>query len=471
MSLTSFDVIVIGAGQAGSPLAARLAESGLRTLLVERSQLGGTCVNTGCTPTKTMIASARAAHVARTAGRLGVLADNVRVDWLAVVARKDHLVEQWRNSVARRLEHAGESLSVLHGHARFVAERQIQVNGSRYTADRIVINTGARAVEPPIPGLDSIPWLDNERVMQLRKLPDHLVVLGGGYIGCEFAQMFRRFGSAVTVVQRGPRILGREDAEVSEALQSVFRSEGIALHLGVETVALEPVIGGVRLRLASRAFIDGSHLLVAVGRRPNTDDLGCELGGIELEEGGVIRVDASYRTSADGVFAVGDVTGGPQFTHASWDDHRILFDLLIGEGHRDRNDRLVPWTVFTDPQVAGVGITEREAQQSGRAYDVASMPFGHIARAIETDETAGLIRILIEPSTDRILGARIVGAEAGELIHTFALLMRAGGTAHDLVNAEMVHPTFAEGLQSAVMKLPRFTLSTPTRQPTARLPW
>ncbi len=459
--MATFDVIVIGAGQAGSPLAARLAEAGMRTLLVERSHLGGTCVNVGCTPTKTMIASARAAHVARTAARLGVHADNVRVDWSAVVARKDRVVEQWRSSVARRLERAGESLTVLHGHGRFIAERQIHVNRERFRADRIVINTGARPVEPRIPGLDSIPWLDSERVMQLRKLPDHLVVLGGGYVGCEFAQMFRRFGAAVSLVQHAPRILDREDAEVSEALQSVFRTEGIALHLAAEPAALQPVIGGVRLRLTSGATIDGSHLLVAVGRRPNTEDLGCELSGIELDERGFIRVDPSYRTSANGIYAVGDVTPGPQFTHASWDDHRILFDLLLGEGRRDRNDRLVPWTIFTDPQVAGVGITEREAQQLGQPYDLASMPFGHIARAIETDETAGVVRILIEPSTDRILGARIVGAEAGELIHAFALLMRAGGTARDLVNAEMVHPTFAEGLQTAVMKLPRFTLSGP----------
>lgn len=457
--METFDVIVIGAGQAGSPLAARLAEAGLRTLLVERSQLGGTCVNVGCTPTKTMIASARAAHVARTAGRLGVHAESVRVDWSEVVARKDRLVEQWRSSVARRLERAGDLLTVMHGHARFTAERQIDVDGKRFAAERIIINVGARPAEPTIPGLDSIPWLDNARAMQLPKLPDHLVILGGGYIGCEFAQMFRRLGSAVSLVQRATRILDREDAEVSEALESVFHDEGVALHLGVEAAALEPMIGGLRLRLSNDTTIDGSHLLVAVGRQPNTDDLGCEIGGIDLDERGFIQVDPGYRTSADGVFAVGDVTGGPQFTHASWDDHRILFDLMLGDGGRDRNDRLVPWTVFTDPQVAGVGLTEREAKKIGRPYELATMPFGHIARAIETDERAGVIRILIEPSTDRILGAHIVGAEAGELIHSFALLMRAGGTARDIVNAEMVHPTFAEGLQTAVMKLPRFALA------------
>ncbi len=467
--METFDVIVIGAGQAGSPLAARLAETGMRTLLVERAHLGGTCVNVGCTPTKTMIASARAAHVARTAARLGVFAESVRVDWSAVVARKDRHVEQWRRSVARRLERAGDSLTVMSGHARFIGERQIRVNGSCFSGDRIVINAGARPMEPAIPGLDSIPWLDNGRVMQLKKLPDHLIVLGGGYIGCEFAQMFRRFGSGVSLVQRASRLLDREEAEVSEALQSVFRSEGIGLYLEVEAAALEPVIGGVRLRIANGPTIDGSHLLVAVGRRPNTDDLGCELGGIELDERGFIRVDSSYRTSTDRVYAVGDVTPGPQFTHASWDDHRILFDLLLGDGRRDRNDRLVPWTVFTDPQVAGVGITQREAQQTGQPYDIASMPFGHIARAIETDETAGLIRVLIEPSTDRILGARIVGAEAGELIHAFALLMRAGGTARDVVDAEMVHPTFAEGLQTAVMKLPRFTLNRPGTRAAAKV--
>lgn len=465
--MKTFDVVVIGAGQAGSPLAARLAEAGMRTLLVERAQLGGTCVNVGCTPTKTMIASARAAHVARTAARLGVHAENVRVDWPAIVARKDRLVEQWRGSVARRLGRAGERLTVLHGHARFIAERQIQVNDRRFGAERFVINAGARPVAPSIPGLDSVAWLDNARAMAIPRLPDHLVVLGGGYIGCEFAQMFRRFGAAVSLVQRGERILDREDAEISEAVQSVFHAEGIALHLGAEAAALEPVIGGVRLVLANGATIDGSHLLVAVGRQPNTGDLGCDHGGIELDDRGFVRVDRNYGTSADGVYAVGDVTGGPQFTHAAWDDHRILFDHLLGNGGRDRDDRLVPYTIFTDPQVAGVGITERQAKASGQPYDLAAMPFGNIARAIETDETAGIIRILIEPSTDRILGAHIVGAEAAELIHVFALLMRASGTARDLVNAEMVHPTFAEGLQSAVMKLPRFTLSSPAAANTA----
>jgi len=452
------DVVVIGTGQAGVPLAARLAKAGRRVLIAERAEPGGTCVNVGCTPTKTMIASARAAHVARTAGRLGVRAGAVEVDLAAVVERKDRIVRQWREGILKRLQGAGQNLTLVRGHARFAGEREIEVAGQRHRAPAVVINVGARPALPPLPGLAGVPWLDNRRVMELVRLPEHLVVLGGGYIGCELGQMFRRFGSEVTIADRNEHLLSREDDEVSAAIEEAFRAEGIRLVLGQGASAVAADGAGVRVRLADGSDLRGSHLLVAVGRRPNTDDLGCEAAGVRLDEKGFVVVDDDYRASAAGVYAVGDATAQPQFTHTSWDDHRVLFDRLIGRPARPRSARLIPYTVFTDPQVAGVGLTEKAARSRGLVHETASMPFGLVARAIETGETAGAMKILVDPGTERILGATLVGAEAGELIHVLVALMQAGAPARAIVEAQFVHPTFAEGVQSLVMRLPRFAL-------------
>jgi pyruvate/2-oxoglutarate dehydrogenase complex dihydrolipoamide dehydrogenase (E3) component len=452
------DVIVIGSGQAGVPLAARLAEAGRRTVIVEKGDLGGSCVNVGCTPTKTMVASARAAHVARGAGRLGVKTGEVSVDLGAVVDRKDAIVRQWRNGVHRRLERAGDRLTLVEGKARFVGEREVEVNGERYAAETVIVNVGARPRVPPIEGLDAVDALDSTRIMELHEVPDRLVVVGGGYVACEFGQMFQRFGSRVTIMQRRDHPLAAEDHEISEAIEEVFRSEGIEVVLNAEVTAVEARGNEVVVRCSGGQETSGSHLLVAVGRVPNTDDLGCQAAGIELDEDGYIRVDDRYRTSGEGVYAVGDCTGGPQFTHTSWDDHRILFDHLMGRGRRGREGRIVPHTVFTDPQVARAGLSEREAKERGVAYEAAVMPFGHIARAIEMDETAGVMKVLVDPATERVLGAAIVGYEAGELIHTFLMLMRAGASARAMVDAQMVHPTLAEGLQTLVMRLDRFAL-------------
>ncbi len=451
-----FDVIVVGGGQAGVPLATRLAAAGKKVLLAERAELGGTCVNTGCTPTKTMIASARAAHVARNAGRLGVRVQDVGVDLGAVVDRKNEIVRQSREGLAKRVQ--VEGLTVVRGQARFAGERKVEVGGQAHDADVVVLNVGGRAAIPPIEGLAGVPWLDNSTAMQLREPPAHLIVLGGGYIGCEFGQMFRRFGSAVTIADQAEHLLSREDPEISSALEEVFRNEGIALELGTKTTQVSGRAGEIRVRLGNGEEIRGSHLLVAVGRRPNTDDLACDKASVALDEKGWIIADDEYRTSAKGVYAVGDVLGGPQFTHTSWDDHRILYDILLDRPHRRRSDRLMPYTAFTDPQVAGVGLTEKEARKRGARFESATMPFGGIARAREVDETAGVLKVLIDPATERILGAAIVGAEAGELIHVFVGLMQAGASARAIVDAEVVHPTFAEGVQSVVMKIDRFSL-------------
>jgi pyruvate/2-oxoglutarate dehydrogenase complex dihydrolipoamide dehydrogenase (E3) component len=311
---------------------------------------------------------------------------------------------------------------------------------------------------PPVDGLSGVPWLDNARVMDLREVPRHLIVLGGGYIGCEFGQMLRRFGAAVTMVDHSDHLMAREDVEISSSLEAVFRGEGIQLHLGATAQRVAMDGADVVLHLEGGTGIRGSHLLVAVGRTPNTDDLGCDAAGIALDKRGWIPVDDQYRTTASGVYAVGDVTGGPQFTHTSWDDHRLLFDLLLRRGARGRSGRVIPYTAFTDPQVAGVGLTEREAKARGVKYAVATMPFETIARAVEVDETAGIAKVLVDPESERILGAAIMGSEAGELIHVFVALMQAGASARAIVDAEFVHPTYAEGVQSLVMRLPGFGL-------------
>ena len=450
------DVIIIGTGQAAVPLARRLVDVGKRVALIERSDVGGTCVNTGCTPTKTLIASARAAHVARTASRLGVHARDVRIDLPAIVERRNAIVQRWREGAEKRIAALGDRGWLVRGSARFRDAHTIEVEGAVLRAEAIVIDVGMRPSVPSIRGLAEVPHYDSTSVQQLTAAPEHLLILGGGYIGCELGQMFRRFGSRVTIFDSHPHLLAREDPDVAEALERVFRSEGIQLELGAKVERVAACGGGVTLGCAGGREVSGSHLLVAVGRTPNTDGLGCEAAGIRLDERGFVVVDDGYATSADGVYAVGDVTGGPAFTHAAWDDHRLLFDRLVGLPGRSRSERLVPYAVFTDPQVAGVGLSEREAKARGIAYEVATMSFGDIARAIEVDETAGTMKLLLDPTTQKILGVQLVGAEAGELIHVFVVLMQAGADARTMIDAEFVHPTFAEGLQSLVTRLPRF---------------
>jgi pyruvate/2-oxoglutarate dehydrogenase complex dihydrolipoamide dehydrogenase (E3) component len=442
------------------PLATRLAAAGKRVVLFERSELGGTCTNTGCTPTKTMIASARAAHVARTSARLGVRSGSVAVDLEAVVARKDAIVQRWRAGIASRLAAAGERLRLVREQARFVAERTLEAGGERYRAPIIVLNVGARPASPPIPGLSTVPCFDNASIMALRQLPRRLVVLGGGYIGCEMGQMFRRFGAEVVVVERGEQLLGREDPDVAAPLQDAFRTEGIDLKMQSTAVEVAKEGEEIVVTLSDGSRVRGSHLLVALGRKPNTDDLGCEASGVRLDPRGYIVADEYYATSAPGVYAVGDVLGGPQFTHTSWDDHRLLFDALMKPEapRRRRNDRIIPYAVFTDPQLATVGMNEREARKRGVKYEVATMPFGDVARAIEVDETVGTMKVLLDPSSEKILGASLTGAEVGELLHVFVVLMQAGAKARAIADVEFIHPTFAEGLQSLVLRLPQYTL-------------
>jgi pyruvate/2-oxoglutarate dehydrogenase complex dihydrolipoamide dehydrogenase (E3) component len=458
------DVIIIGTGQAGVPLATRLARAGKRVVIIERGLLGGTCVNVGCTPTKTLVASARAAHVARTSARLGVRVADLAVDFAAVMARVDAVVHRWRAGVERHLTTAGERLQLVRGHARFVGPRTVEVSGARHQAKQVVINVGARSAVPDVGGLDGVDHFNSAGALGLEELPARLLILGAGYVACELGQAFRRLGAEVTLVAPSKRLLPREDEAVSEALAGVFRAEGIGMELGTRVAEVTRAPAGVELRLTAAPgeagrSVFGSHLLVATGRTPNTADLGCAAGNVALDAQAYVIVDERYETSEPGVFAVGDCVPGPQFTHVSWDDHRVLFDILTGKPARKRTDRLVPYTIFTDPQVAGVGLSERAARERGLEVEVAVMPFGDIARAIETDETAGVVEVVLDAKSERVLGAFIVGVDAGELIHVFSVLMGAGGSARILVDGEFVHPTFAEGLQTAVMKLPRFALS------------
>jgi pyruvate/2-oxoglutarate dehydrogenase complex dihydrolipoamide dehydrogenase (E3) component len=454
------DVIVVGSGQAGVPLATRLAAAGKQVLVVERGRVGGTCSNVGCTPTKTLVASARAAHVARTAARLGVRVSDVQLDFSAVMARKDAIVQRWRSGVEHHLAIAGPKLQLLRGHARFVAPKTLEVDGQRYQAEQIVLNVGARPKVPKLEGLDEVPFVTSSGLLELKQLPQHLLIVGAGYVACEMGQMFRRFGARVTLVAPSPRLLPREDPALSEALAAVFRAEGIELRIGEPLARVAGEGGKIQLHFEEQAEapLVGSHLLVATGRTPNTRDLGCDAGNVALDGASRIIVDERYQTSQAGVFAVGDCVPGPQFTHVSWDDHRVLFNVLSRRPARNRTARIVPYAVFTDPQVAGVGLSEPAARERGIAVEVASMPFGNIARAIETDETAGVIKIVLDPNTERILGAFIVGVDAGELIHVFSMLMQSGASARALVDGELVHPTFGEGLQSALMTLPRYAL-------------
>ena len=460
MSAPNPDVIIVGTGQAGVPLATRLTAAGKHVVIIERAKPGGTCVNAGCTPTKTLVASARAAHVARTSARFGVHAGEVVVDFTAVMARKDAIVQRWRAGTERHLANAGERLRFIRGHGRFVGPRAVEVNGERLEASQIVVNVGARPALPEIPGLAGVAPLTSTSALALTALPRRLIVLGAGYVGCELGQVFRRLGAEVALVSHSARLVPREDAAASEALAGVFHAEGIEVALGRSVVEVARVNGQVELRTTTDvAPLRGSHLLVATGRTPNTNDLGCAEGRIALDGSGHIVVDERYETSEPGVFAVGDCTPGPQFTHVSWDDHRVVFDILAGRPARRRSDRLVPSTVFTDPQVATVGLSEEAARARGLAVEVAVMPFGHIARAIETDETAGVVKIVVDGKSERLLGACVVGANAGELIHVFSVLMQAGGSARAIVDGEFAHPTLAEGLQTALMKLPRYALT------------
>jgi dihydrolipoamide dehydrogenase len=445
--MTRYDAVVIGSGQAGNPLSQKLADQGWSVALIEKEQLGGTCVNNGCTPTKTMVASAQVAHYARHAAEWGVHAADVRVDLAAVVARKDRVVNQWRSGIEQKVA-ARKNLHLYRGTARFIQPHRIRVNQEEIEGERIFINTGARPATPPLRGLDRIDYLTNASILQLRELPDHLLVVGGGYIGLEFGQMFRRFGSNVTVVHRGDRLLPREDADVTLELQKALEQEGIRFVLGASLTGVDRQNGQIVLEAGTKGgseTVRGSHLLIATGRRPNTDDLGLDAAGVQLTPEGFIKVNGRLETNVPGVWALGDVKGGPAFTHISYNDYQIVYSNLIEGKNLSTDHRLVPYAVFTDPQLGRVGLSEQEARARGHKLKVGKIPTAWVARAIERGETAGLMKVVVDADTDRILGAAILAPEGGELIQILEFVMLAGAPYRLLKGAVYIHPTLAEG--------------------------
>jgi pyruvate/2-oxoglutarate dehydrogenase complex dihydrolipoamide dehydrogenase (E3) component len=442
-----YDAIVIGSGQGGNPLAQRLADLGWTVALVEKAHLGGTCINTGCTPTKTMVASAQVAHYIRNAARWGVKAGGVGVDLPAIVSRKNKVVESFRSGQQSRVD-ARKTLHLHRGHARFTSAHAIRVGQELLEGERIFIDTGARPDIPDLPGLDSVDYLTNASVMELREVPEHLLVIGGGYIGLEFGQMFRRFGSRVTVIHHSGQILPREDADVVAELQKALEAEGVDFLLNARTTRVEKKDGRINLAIDgvnSRGTLTGSHLLMATGRRPNTDELDLAKAGIETDKGGFIKVNGRLETSVPGVWALGDVKGGPAFTHISYNDFQIIYGNLVEGRDLTVDNRIVPYSVFTDPQLGGVGITEKEARKKGYKLKIGKMPMSSVARAIERDETAGLMKIVVDATNDRILGASILGAEGGELVQILSTVMLAGLPYTLLKGAVYIHPTLAEG--------------------------
>jgi len=442
-----YNAIVIGSGQGGNPLAYRLADLGWSVALVEKAYLGGTCINTGCTPTKTMVASAQVAHYARNAARWGVEGCNVHVDLRAVIARKNKIVESFRSGQQSRID-ARKTLHLHRGRARFTALRQLQVGDELLEGERIFIDIGARPDIPSLPGLEAIDYLTNASIMELGEVPEHLIVLGGGYIGLEFGQMFQRFGSRVTVVHRSGQILPREDADVVAELQKALQAEGMRFLLNAQATRVERKNGRLDLALedaSGASTVTGSHLLVATGRKPNSDELDLDHAGVETDERGFIRVNGKLETSTPGIWALGDVKGGPAFTHISYNDFQIIFGNLIEGKNLSTDNRIVPYSVFTDPQLGGIGMTEKEARAKGYKLKVGRMPMSYVARAIERDETSGLMKVVVDASNDRILGASILAAEGGELVQILGTLMLAGLPYTLLKGAVYIHPTLAEG--------------------------
>lgn len=460
MTNQHYKAIIIGAGQAGGPFSTTLAQAGWKTALIEKEHVGGTCVNEGCTPTKTMVASARIAHLARRAADYGVQAGPISVDMTKVRQRKRDIVNKFRNGGQRHIERT-EGVDLLFGEARFTGQKTVEVhlnNGEirTLTADHIFINTGGRPVNPPVEGLDQVPTLNSTSIMELDTVPEHLLVLGGGYIGLEFGQMFHRFGSKVTIVQRGERLLAREDADVAGEVAQILREDGLEVLLNTNPVLAAQRKGRIELMVKTpegQRTLTGSHLLVAAGRAPNTDRLNLEAAGVEMDKHGFIKVNERLETNVPGIYALGDVKGGPAFTHISYDDFRILRTNLLHGGNATTTNRLVPYTVFIDPQLGRIGLSEEEAQAQRRAYCIAKLPMANVARAIEVDETRGFMKAIVDAETDQILGAAILGLEGGEIMTVLQMAMMGRVPYTTIRDGVFAHPTLAESLNNLFMAL------------------
>lgn len=466
-----FDAMVIGSGQAGTPLSLALAEAGRKTALIERQHVGGTCVNEGCTPTKTMVASARVAYLARRGAAYGVNAGSVSVNELKVRERKRAIVDSFRGGSQRRIEQT-KGLELIFGSARFSGpdsvEVQLNSGGVRQlSAPNIFINTGTRPSRPQLAGLESVPTLDNASVMELDIVPEHLLVIGGGYIGLEFGQMFRRFGSKVSIVHSHPQLLTREDADVAEEIAKILIEDGIDLLLDSHTVRVSRSAGVISLTVRTRQgerTLTGSHLLLAVGRVPNTDSLDLRAAGVMTDARGFIKADGRLQTNVPGIYALGDVKGGPAFTHISYDDFRIIRANLLAGGNVTTEGRLVPYTVFLDPQLGRVGLTEAEAVGKGLDIEVAKMPMSHVARALEMDEARGFMKAIVDARTKQILGAAVLGIEGGEIMAMLEVAIMGRLPYSALRDGIFAHPTLAESLNNLFATLNRSALALGQQQ-------
>jgi pyruvate/2-oxoglutarate dehydrogenase complex dihydrolipoamide dehydrogenase (E3) component len=443
----TYDALIIGAGQAGPPLAGRLTAAGMSVGFVERKLFGGTCVNTGCIPTKTLIASAYAAHLARRAADYGVsTVGKVAVDMKAVKARKDKISALSRDGVESWLERM-ERCTVYRGHARFVSPREVQVGDERIAAKRIFINVGGRARIPDMPGIDRVATLTNTSMLELDALPEHLVVVGGSYVGLEFAQMYRRFGAAVTVVEKASRLVAHEDEDVSAAIQQILEAEGIAVRLNAECIHFEPAGAEIVVGLSCAAgppAVMGSHVLLAIGRRPNTDDLALDKAGVEIDARGYIVVDDELGTSAPDIWALGDCNGRGAFTHTAYNDFEIVAANLLDGERRRLSDRILGYALYTDPPLGRVGMTEAQARASGRPLLVGRRPMTRVGRAVEKGETQGFMKAIADAETHQILGASILGIGGDEAIHGILDAMNARVPFTALQRAVPIHPTVSE---------------------------
>jgi pyruvate/2-oxoglutarate dehydrogenase complex dihydrolipoamide dehydrogenase (E3) component len=451
----SCDALIIGSGQAGNPLATALAEAGRTVILVEAAHLGGSCVNYGCVPTKTILASAERMHQVRTAGELGIrLSGAAQVDMPAVIARKDALLATSRQNLAKSFEHEHANITVLHGHAAFSGAHEVQVQETKerrstIKAKQIFINTGTRPMVPEIPGLAESNYLTTTTLLDIQEVPEHLIIIGGGYIGLEFGQLFRRFGSEVTIIETGSHLLEHEDDDVCDCLQKALVEDGIELIFDAETRRVSRnAEGQLTLTLdtpTGERRLHGTHLLVATGRQPNSDSLNLEAVGVKTDEKGFIQVNSKLQTAARHIYALGDVHGGPQFTHISYDDFRVVRDNLLHKGRRSAKQRPLPYCVFTDPQLGRIGLSESQAKEQGIDYRVSTLPVRNIGRAQQTGQETGFWKVLVGKD-DRILGAAILGPEAGDIMTIIQVAMTGRLRYQQLQNMVIAHPVWAEGL-------------------------
>jgi len=450
-----FDAIVIGVGQAAPALCARLDKEGLKTAVIERKLLGGTCVNTGCIPSKTLIASARAAHIARRGGDYGFARTSARVDMAAVKRRKDRVVRQSVDGLKKWLG-GMKHVSLIQGQAKFVAAHRVAVDGRELEAERIFINVGARAAIPDMPGVKEVPFFTNSSIMKVGFLPPHLIIVGGSYIGLEFAQMYRRFGSKVTVVERMPKLLPREDDDIAAEIRAALEREGVKIRTDAECMALEKkgkrIVVGLHCK-AGKPIAEGSHVLIAVGRMPNTGDLGLREAGIEADERGYIKVDDECRTSVGGVWALGECNGRGAFTHTSYNDYEIVAANLFDNDKRRITDRIMTYALFIDPPLGRAGMTEVEAKKSGRSVLVGKMQMKHVGRAREAGETHGFMKVLVDAKTQELLGAAILGMNGDEVVHSLLDMMYAKRPYTTIQRAMHIHPTVSELVPTLLGKL------------------